>query len=168
MNVVLVKKSNNKWRLCIDFTDLNKACPNDCYPLPRIDLLEDVTVGHSFLSFMDAYSGYNQIYMYPSNEEKTSFITDQITYCYRVMPFGLKNAGATYQCLINHIFRGLIGTSMKLYMDNLLVKSKDEAYHLTHLSEAFHILRRYRMKLNPAKCAFGISFGKFLGHLISR
>ena len=81
-NVVLVKKSNNKWRLCVDFTDLNKACPKDCYPLPRIDLLVDPMVGHSLLSFMDAYSGYNQICMFPDDKGKTSFITDGGTYCY--------------------------------------------------------------------------------------
>ena len=81
----------------MDFIDLKKACPKDCYPLPRIDLLVDVTAGHSLLTFMDAYSGYNQIRMLPADEEKTSFITDQGTYCYRVMPFGLKNMGVTYQ-----------------------------------------------------------------------
>ena len=75
-NIVLVKKSNNKWHMCVDFTDMNKACPKDCYPLPRIDLLVDATAGHSLLSFMDAYSGYNQIRMNPGDEEKTSFITD--------------------------------------------------------------------------------------------
>ena len=81
--------------------DPNKACPKDCYPLPRIDLLMDATADHSLLSFMDAYLGYNQICMHLADEEKTSFITDQGTYCYRVMPFGLKNAGATYQRLVN-------------------------------------------------------------------
>ena len=84
----MVKNSNNKWRLCVDFTDLNKACPKECYPLPRIDLLVDATVGHSLLSFMDAYSGYNQIHTHSSDEEKTSFITDQGTYYYRVMQIG--------------------------------------------------------------------------------
>ena len=103
-NIVLVKKSNNKWRFCVDFTDLNKAWPKDCYLLPRIDLLVDAIVGHSLLSFMDVYLGYNQIRMYPGDEEKTSIITDQGTYCYRVMPFGLKNAGSTYQRLVNLMF----------------------------------------------------------------
>ena len=84
------------------------------------------------------------------------------------MPFGPKNEGATYQRLLNHIFRGLIGSSIEVYVDDLLVKSKEESDHLTHLAEAFHILRRYQMKLNPAKCAFGVSSGKFLGHVISR
>ena len=104
-NVVLVKKANGKWRLCIDFTDINKACPKDSFPLPRIDLIVDATAGHELLSFMDAFSGYNQISMDPSDQEKTSFVTAQGTYCYRVMPFGLKNAGATYQRLVTGCFR---------------------------------------------------------------
>ena len=91
-NVVLVKKANGKWRLCIDFTDINKACPKDSFPLPRIDLIVDATTGHKLLSFMNAFSGYNQISMDPDDQEKTSFVTAQGTYCYRVMPFGLKNA----------------------------------------------------------------------------
>ena len=127
----------------MDFTDLNKACPKDCYPLPRINLLVDAIAGHSLLSFMDAYSRYNQICMCPGDEEKTSFITDQGTYCYRVIPLSLKNVGATYQRLVNHMFRGLIDSSIEVYMDDLLVKSKEEADHLTHLAEAFHILKRY-------------------------
>ena len=96
-NVVLVKKANGEWRLCINFTDINRACPNDSFPLLRIDLIVDATAGHELLSFMDAFSGYNQINIDPSNQEKTSFVTGQGTYCYRVMPFGLKNAGAIYQ-----------------------------------------------------------------------
>ena len=91
-NVVLVKKANGKWRLCINFTDINKACPKDSFPLPRIDLIMDATIGHELLSFMNAFSGYNQISMDPDDQEKTSFVTVQGTYCYRVMPFGLKNA----------------------------------------------------------------------------
>ena len=93
-------------------------------------------VGHSLLSFIDAYSGYNQIRMHPADEEKTSFITDQGTYCYRVMPFGLKNAGATYQRLVNYMFRELIGKNMEVYLDDLLVKVAEEADHIKHLAEA--------------------------------
>ncbi|KAL2541267.1 Ribonuclease H [Abeliophyllum distichum] len=96
-NVVLVKKSTGKWRMCIDFTDLNKACPKDCFPLPRIDALIDATAGKKRFSFLDAFSGYHQISLAPEDAEKTSFITDFGTYCYTAMPFGLKNAGATYQ-----------------------------------------------------------------------
>ena len=95
-NVVLVKKANDKWRLCIDFTDVNRACPKDSFPLPRIDLIVDATTDHELLSFMDAFSCYNQISIDPDDQEKTSFVTGQGTYCYRVMPFGLKNVGATY------------------------------------------------------------------------
>ena len=103
-NPVLVKKPNGKWRTCIDFTDLNKACPKDSFPLPRIDQLVDATSGHKLLSFIDAYSGYNQIPMYELDEEHTSFITDRGLYCYKKMPFGLINAGATYQRLVNMMF----------------------------------------------------------------
>ena len=101
-NLVMVKKANGKWRMCVDFTDLNKACPKDSYPLPRIDQLVDSTAGHQLLNFMDAFSRYNQIKMDEADQEKTSFITSQGLFCYKVMPFGLKNAGATYQRLVNH------------------------------------------------------------------
>ena len=115
-NFVLVKKANGKWRLCIDFTDLNKACPKDSFPLPRIDIIVDATTGHELLSFMDAFSGYNQISMDPNDQENTSFVTGRGTYCYRVMPFGLKNAGATYQRLVNRMFQKQIGTFMEVYI----------------------------------------------------
>ena len=120
-NIVLVKKSNGKWRLCIDFTDINKACSKDSFPLPQIDLIVDATAGHELLSFMDAFSGYNQISMDPGDQEKTSFVTAQGTYYYRVMPFGLKNAGATYQRLVNRMFQKQIGTTMEVYIDDMLV-----------------------------------------------
>ena len=95
-NVVLIKKENGKWRLYIDFIDINRACPKDIFPLPRIDLIVDAIVGHELLSFMDAFSYYNQISMVPDDQEKTSFVMGQGIYYYQVMPFGLKNAGATY------------------------------------------------------------------------
>ena len=166
-NVVLVKKANGKWRLCIDFTDINKACPKDSFPLPRIDLIVDATADHELLSFMDAFSGYNQISMDPNDQEKTSFVIAQGTYCYRVMPFGLKNAGATYQRLVNRMFQKQIGTTMEVYIDDMLVKSITAGLHIAHLSETFQILRDYNMKLNPAKCAFGVSVGKFLGFIVN-
>ena len=166
-NVVLVKKTNGKWRLCIDFTDFNKACPKDIFPLPRIDLIVDTTAGYELLSFMDAFSGYNQISMDPDDQEKTSFVTGQGTYCYRVMPFGLKNPGATYQGLVNMMFQKQIGTSMEVYIDDMLVKSTTAELHIAHLSEAFQILREFNMKLNPAKCSFGVSIEKFLGFIVN-
>src|SRR5438270_11901716 len=101
----MVKKSNGKWRMCVDFTDLNKACPKDSFPLPRIDYLVDNVSEHQLLSFMYAFSGYNQIMMAEEDKKKTSFITESGTYYYRVMPFGLKNARATYQRLVNKLFK---------------------------------------------------------------
>ena len=166
-NVVLIKKANDKWRLCIDFTDVNRACPKDSFPLPRIDLIVDATASHELLGFMDAFSGYNQISMDPDDQENTSFVTGQGTYCYRVMPFGLKNAGATYQRLVNRMFQKQIGASMEVYIDDMLVKSTTTELHIAHMSEAFQILREYNMKLNPAKCAFGVSTEKFLGFIVN-
>ncbi|XXG88271.1 hypothetical protein AAC387_Pa12g0504 [Persea americana] len=95
-NIVVVKKKTGKWRVCVDFTDLNKACPKDSFLLPKIDQLIDATAGHDSMSFLDAYRGYHQIPLFESDQEKTTFITPRGTYCYKVMPFGLKNAGATY------------------------------------------------------------------------
>jgi hypothetical protein len=166
-NVVLVKKSSGKWRMCIDFTNLNKACPKDSFTLPRIDMLVDSTSGHRLLSFMDAFSGYNQIRMHPTDQEKTAFITDQGIYYYQVMQFGLKNTGATFQRLMNKMFRGRIGRNMEVYVDDILVKSLLPIDHVEDLQEAFRVLKQYRMELNPTKCAFEVSLGKFLGFMVS-
>ena len=166
-NPVLVKKPNGKWRTCVDFTDLNKACPKDSFPLPRIDQLVDATAGHALLSFMDAYSGYNQIPMYGPDQEHTSFITDRGLYCYIGMPFGLLNAGATYQRLVNMMFEKQIGKTMEVYVDDMLVKSMRASDHIDNLAEMFDILRKYRMKLNPQKCVFGVESGKFLGFIVN-
>ena len=167
-NVVVVKKKNGKWRVCIDFTDLNKACPKDSFPLPHIDMMVDATAGHELLSFMDAFSGYNQILMHPNDQEKTSFITERGTFCYKVMPFGLKNAGATYQRLVNRMFADMLGKTMEVYIDDMLVKSLAAENHLDHLKQAFQVLEKYNMKLNPTKCSFGVSSGKFLGYLVTK
>jgi hypothetical protein len=156
-NVVMVKKNTRKWRMCVDFTDLNKACPKDSFPLPRIDQLVDSTTGHKLLTFMDAFSGYNQIMMDENDQEKTSFITSRGLFCYKVMSFGLKNARATFQRLMNRMFHDQISGNVKVYVDDMLVKSKEEDDHLKDLEETFNTLRKYQMKLNPSKCAFGVS-----------
>ena len=111
-NVVMVKKVNGKWRMCVDFTDLNKVCPKDSYPLLQIDTLVDSTTRNQLLSFMDTFSGYNQTKMEEADQEKTSFMTSQGLFCYKVMPFGLKNAGATYQRLMNKMFAYQIGRNV--------------------------------------------------------
>ena len=168
VNVVMVKKSTGKWRMCVDFTDLNKACPKDSYLLPRIDQLVDSTAGHKLLSFMDVFSGYNQIQMAEEDQEKTAFITSRGLFCYKAMPFGLKNAGATYQRLVNKMFHDQIGRNVEVYVDDMLVKSKKDDDHLADLKETFQALRRYNMKLNPAKCVFGVFSGKFLSFMVSQ
>ena len=132
-NVVVVPKKGNKWTVCVDYTDLNDVCPKDSFPLPRKDQIVDASVGHGVLSFLDSFSGYHQIPMYPPDEEKTSFITPHGLYCYNVMPFGLKNVGATYQRLVTKMFRPLLGSTMEVYIDDMLVKSKQRLDHATHL-----------------------------------
>ena len=116
---------------------------------------------------MDAFSGYNQIKKDEADQEKTSFITSQDLFCYKVISFGLKNAGATYQSLVNHMFRTQIGWNVEVYVDDMLVKSLDEKKHLDDQQETFDTLKQYNMKLNPSKCAFGVLSGKFLGFMVS-
>ena len=142
-NVVLVKKVNGKWRMCVDFIDLNKACLKDSFPLPRKDQLVDSTAEHKLLTFMDTFSRYNQIKMAEEDQEKTAFITSQWLYFYKVMPFGLKNARATYQRLVNKMFNKQIGKNMEVYVNDMLVKSKEELAHLNDLKETFFTLKQY-------------------------
>ena len=117
---------------------------------------------------MDAFSGYNQIKMEEADQEKTSFVTSQGLFCYKVMSFGLKNVGATYQRLMNKMFTHQIGRNVQVYVDDMLVKSLCEEDHLDDLRETFNTLRSYNMKLNPNKCAFGVTAGKFLGFMVSQ
>ena len=125
----------------MDYIDLNKACLKDCFPLPRIDQLVDSTSGHVLLSFMDAFSGYNQIKMDPADEVHTSFITKFSTYYYKAMPFGLKNAGATFQRLITEVFQPQLGRNVESYVDDMIVKTKVAVDHLFDLRETFDRLR---------------------------
>ena len=120
------------------------------------------------LSFLDAFFGYHQIPMYPPHEEKTVFITPHRLYYCKVMLFGLKNVGATYQRLMNKIFKPLIGRKVEVYIDDIVVKSITKGEHEQHLEEVFYLLRKYDMKLNPSKCAFGMNAGKFLGFMVTQ
>ncbi|RVW66336.1 Transposon Ty3-I Gag-Pol polyprotein [Vitis vinifera] len=144
-NVVPVPKKDGKVRVCVDFRDLNKASPKDDFPLPHIDLLVDGTAGHSMLSFMDGFSGYNQILMAPEDMEKTAFITEWGTYCYRVMPFGLKNAGATYQRAATTLFHDMMHRDVEVYVDDMIVKSRGRADHLDALERFFERIRKFRL-----------------------
>nr|KYP35079.1 Retrovirus-related Pol polyprotein from transposon 412 family [Cajanus cajan] len=132
--MVLVKKNSGKWRMCVDYTDLNKVCPKDSYPLPSIDRLVDGASRHALLSFLDAYSG-------------------------RVMPFGLKNAGATYQRLMDKVFHQQIGRNMEVYVDDMVVKTTSAIDHAADLTEVFAQVRKHNMRLNPEKCVFGVQGG---------
>ena len=152
----------------MDYTDLNEACPKDSFPLPWIVQIVNASVGHRMLSFLDAFFGYHQIPMHPPNAEKTTFITPHEQYCYNVMPFGLKNPGATYQRLVTKILRTLMGKTMEVYIDDMLVKSKARPDHTKHMQETFELLRTNGMKLNRLKCAFGVNSCKFLGFMVTQ
>ncbi|XP_071924104.1 uncharacterized protein [Coffea arabica] len=130
--------------------------------------LVDSTAGYEIFCFLDAFKGYHQIALDEENQEKTSFITEEGTYCYVTMPFGLKNAGATYQRLVNKLFRNQIGRNLEVYVDDMLVKSRTQEQFISDLREIFEILRHSRMRLNPKKCTFGVRSGKFLGYMISK
>ena len=166
-NPVLVLKKNKSWRMCVDYTSLNKACPKDPFALPRIDQVVDSTAGCERLCFLDAYSGYHQIKMKESDQIKTSFITPYGAYCYISMPFGLKNAGAAYQRCIQKCLHDQIGRNVQAYVDDIVVKTKKKGDLLTDLAETFANLRRFNMKLNPDKCVFGVPSGKLLGFIVS-
>ncbi|XP_019166526.1 PREDICTED: uncharacterized protein LOC109162262 [Ipomoea nil] len=155
-------------RMCVDYTDLNKACPKDPFPLPRIDQLVDETAGSALLSFMDAFRGYHQIYMHKADEEKTASITPNGVYCYQVMPFELKNVGATYTRMVARLFQDLLGKSMVAYVDDMLVKSPEESGHAQDLAEFFQVMLKYIRRLNPKKCAFTVQGGKFLGYMVTK
>ena len=152
----------------MDYTDLNKACPKESFPLTWIDQIVEASVEHEMLLFLDAFSGYHQIHMHPPDVEKTTFITPHGLFCYYVMSFSLKNVRATYQMLVTKMFRPLFIKTMELYIDDMLVKSKQHLNHVGNLQEAFELLRAYDMKLNPSKCAFGVSVGRFLGFMVTR
>jgi hypothetical protein len=166
-NPVLVKKKGGKWRMCIDYTGLNKACPKVPYPLPCIDQIVDSTAWCETLSFLDAYSGYHQIKMKESDQLATSFITPFGMSCYTTIPFGLRNAGATYQRCMNHVFGEHIGRTDEAYVDDIVVKTKKASDLLSDLETTFKCLRAQGVKLNPEKCVFGVPQGMLLGFIIS-
>ncbi|KAL0294377.1 UNVERIFIED_CONTAM: Transposon Tf2-12 polyprotein [Sesamum calycinum] len=144
--------------------DLNNACPKDDFPLPIVELMIDTTTGDEALSFMDGSFGYNQIRMAPTDEELMAFRTPKGIYCYKVMPFGLKNAGG--KGAMQKIFDDMLHKNVECYVDDLVVKSKKLENHFRNLRKVFEGLRRYQLKMNPSKCAFGVTSGKFLGFFI--
>ncbi|KAM2783704.1 hypothetical protein COP1_013155 [Malus domestica] len=167
-NIVLVLKKNGALRICIDFRNLNLATPKDEYTMPISNLLIDAAANHAILSFMDDHARYNQIFITEVDVHKTAFRCPGAlgTYEWVVMPFDPKNAGATYQRAMNTIFHDLIGTIVEVYIDDVVIKSKQRWTHLDDLRQAFLRMRQHNLKINPAKGAFGVSAGNFLSFLV--
>ena len=166
-NTVVVKKKSGTWRVCVDFIDLNKVYPKDPFPMPKINQLVDATVGHPRMCFLDAFQGYHQIPLALDDQEKTAFVTPIGNYHYKVMPFGLKNAGSTYQRMMTRMFESQLGKNIEIYIDDMVVKSKMVSEHLGDLRAIFEILRKYKLRLNASKCSFGVGSGKFLGYMVT-
>ena len=162
------KKNFDKLRVCIDFRNLNKAAPKDEYPMPIADMLINSASGNKVISFLDGNAGYNQIFMTEEDTSKTAFICPGFIGLFEwvVMTFGLKNAGATYQRAMNFIFHELLGIILEVYIDDIVVKSVAFDAHLADLRKAFEKMWKYGLKMNPRKCAFGVSAEKFLGFII--
>jgi hypothetical protein len=165
--VIVPEKNTDVQRVCIDYTSFSKHCPKDPFPLPHIDQIIDSTAGCARLSFLDAYSGYNQIKLKKEDKEKTAFITPYGVFCYQVMPFGLKNAGATYQRMMQNYLGSQIGRNIQVYIDDVIITTRKEESLISDLAETFDKLNKYKLKLNPTKCSFGVSTGQLLGFLVS-
>nr|CAE02228.2 OSJNBb0015C06.6 [Oryza sativa Japonica Group] len=166
--IIPIIKKNGKVSVCIDFRDLNKATPKDEYPMPVADQLVDAASGHKILNFMDGNAGYNQIFMAEEDIHKTAFRCPGAIGLFEwvVMTFGLKSAGATYQRAMNYIYHDLIGWLVEVYIDDVVVKSMKIEDHIADLMKVFERIRKYGLKMNPTKCAFGVSVGQFLGFLV--
>ena len=147
-NTVVVRKKNGKWRVSVDFMDLNRACPKDPFPMPKIDQLVDATYGHPRMSFLDAFQGYHHIALATKDQEKMAFISPDANYYYTVMPFGLKNAETTYQRMMTRMFWDKIGHTVKVYIDDMVVKSKQETRHIEDLQGVFEVLQQHKLRLN--------------------
>nr|GEW58961.1 reverse transcriptase domain-containing protein [Tanacetum cinerariifolium] len=154
-NPVLVKKGDGSWRMCIDFKNINSAYPKDYYPLPEIDLKIESVMGFPLKCLLDADKGYHQVRMDKEYKEKIAFFTDQGIYCYTKMSFGLKNARATYQRLVDDAFKSQIGQNLEAYVNDMVVKSKSEREMIVDVAEIFDNIRRINMKLKPKKCSLG-------------
>ena len=166
-NTVVVKQKNGKWRVCMDFTDLNKACPKDPFPMPQIDQMVNATVGHPRMNFLDTFQGYHQIPLALCDQEKTVFVIPIGNYHYKVMPISLKNVGSTYQRMMTRMFEPQLEKNIKIYIDDMVVKSKLESEHINDLGNIFEILKRHKLQLNASKCSFGVGSGKFLGYMVT-
>jgi hypothetical protein len=153
--------------MCIDYTDLNRHCPKDPFPLPRINQVVDSTAGSVLLYLLDCYSGHHQIALKVSDQVKTAFIMPHDIYCYTTMTFGLKNAGVTYQKAFQKCLESQIGKNIEAYVDDVVVMTTVEDDLIADLAETFANLQHYRWKVNPKKCIFGVPSSKLLGFMVS-
>ncbi|KAI5311981.1 hypothetical protein L3X38_041154 [Prunus dulcis] len=166
--VPVLKRKTGAVRICVDYRNLNEASPKDEYPMPMADMLVDGAAHNQMLSFMDGNAGYNQIMMAEQDIHKTAFMCPGHigAFEYIVMPFDLRNAGATYQRAMNSIFHDMIGHSLEAYIDDVVIKSPEEGNHVASLRKALLRMRQHKLKINPKKCAFGVQPGNFLGFLV--
>ena len=160
---MLVPKKNRKIRMCIDFTNLNKACKKDPFLLPRIDASNDKAAGYKYFSLFDCFSGYHHIWLNKEDEEKTSFTTPFGTYCYTRMPEGLKNMGSTFARMTKVVLDPQLQKNIIAYVNDIVVMSKNEEDHIVDLKETFTNLREAGLKLNLEKCVFSLAKEKCLG-----
>jgi hypothetical protein len=167
-NVVMVVKKNGNMRMCIDFTELNKACPKDPYPLPRIDIIIDQAAGCEMLSLLDYFSGYHQVWMRKGDEAKTGFTTPFGIFCFVRMPEGLRNVGPTFDRMMKLILGSQLGRNASAYVDDIVIMSEKETDHIADLTETFNNMRRNGLKLNPEKWILGIRKGQLLGCMVSK
>src|SRR3989442_1253439 len=165
-NIVPVPKKDGRVRMCVDYRDLNKASPKDDFPLPHIDVLIDSAAGMGCYSIMHGFSGYNQIKMAVEDREKTAFITEFGTFCYKVMPFGLKNAGAMYQRMATTLFHDMIHKDLEVYIDDMVIMTNTPEEHVAALDRLMESIIKYNLRMNPNKCEFGVSSGKLLGFVV--
>ena len=163
-----VLKKDGRVRIYVDYRDLNKACPKDYFSLPHIDVLIDNAAPCAIYSFMDGFSRYNQILMAIINKAKMSFITEWDTYCYRIMPFGLKNTGATYQRMATAMFHDMMHKEVEVYIDDMMVKCETREGHPATLEKFLIRVEQYILRLNPKKCVFRVTSSKMLGYIVSQ
>jgi hypothetical protein len=168
-NIVLVEKKNTeKIQICLDFRNLNRATSKDEYPMPVADLLIDSASGNKVISFLDGNAGHNQIFMVKEDVGKTVFRCPRFVRLFEwvVMTFGLKNVGATYQRAMNLIFHNLLGVLIEVYIDDMVVKSAGFEEHMTDLKLSLERMKKYGLRMNPMKCAYGVTSERFLGFIV--
>jgi ribonuclease HI len=166
-NLVLVRKKSGEIRLCVDFRNLNRSSKKDNYPLPKMEHILQRVIGASRISMIDGFSGYNQISVMPEDREKTAFTTPWGTFMYAKMPFGLMNAGATFQRAMDIAFIGEKDQFVVIYLDDITVFSRSDKEHRCHLRRVFSKCWRFGLSLNPKKSLFAMQEGKLLGHIVS-